>query len=119
MFFKDRNVRIGWLLDFYGPLLTGKQRRALELRWNDDLSLAEIGEAMGMSRQAVNDATGRGEARLIRLEEKLGLLRRFETVSRELERCVELAGEIAAERPSPEAERLVAQLERTVRAWEE
>lgn len=115
----DRNVRMGWLLDFYGALLTEKQRRVLELRWNDDLSLAEIGEIMGMSRQAVNDAAGRGEARLEQMEAQLGLLGRHNAVGDELRRCLELARQAAAARPSPETGALARQLEKTMGVWED
>ena len=115
----DRNIRIGWLLDFYGPLLTQKQRRVLELRWNDDLSLAEIGESMDMSRQAVNDAAARGEDRLNLLEDTLGLLRRHEAVGRELAGCLEVAERLAAARLSVDADELLERIRRTIRVWEE
>ena len=46
-----KDMRITLLLDFYGELLTEKQREALELYYNDDLSLGEIGADFGISRQ--------------------------------------------------------------------
>ena len=65
------------LLDFYGELLTEKQRRVCELHWNEDLSLAEIGQQDGLSRQGVWDVLRRAEAALREYEEKTGLVRRF------------------------------------------
>ncbi len=65
------------LLDFYGELLTEKQRRYWDLHWNEDYSLAEIAELEGLSRQGVWDILRRAEANLRDVEEKTGLIRRF------------------------------------------
>ena len=65
------------LLDFYGELLTEKQRRYCDLHWNEDYSLAEIAELEGLSRQGVWDILRRAEANLRQVEEKTGLIRRF------------------------------------------
>ncbi len=73
----EKNVRFGWLLDFYGAFLTERQRLMLELTVNQDLSLAEIAEQEGVSRQAVRDALQRGEAVLEEMEQKLGLMDRY------------------------------------------
>lgn len=61
------------LLDIYGELLAKSQREALDLRYNSDLSLAEIAEEMGgISRQSVNDFLKKGRARLLEMEHLLG-----------------------------------------------
>ena len=65
------------LLDFYGELLTEKQRRACELHWNEDLSLGEIAQQEGLSRQGVWDTLRRAEAALEEYEAKTGLVGRF------------------------------------------
>lgn len=65
------------LLDFYGELLTEKQRRCCDLHFNDDLSLGEIAEQLGISRQGVWDNIRRGESALQEIETKTGLIRRF------------------------------------------
>ncbi len=65
------------LLDFYGELLTEKQRKYWDLHWNEDLSLAEIAESEGLSRQGVWDILRRAEANLRDMEEKTGIIRRF------------------------------------------
>lgn len=63
------------LLDVYGVLLTEKQRDLLDLYYNQDLSLAELAEEQGISRQAVHEAIKRGEAALAGFEEKLGFVK--------------------------------------------
>jgi predicted DNA-binding protein YlxM (UPF0122 family) len=70
-------VRMGLLLDFYGGLLTSKQQRVFSLYYMDNLSLAEIAEEEGTTRQAVHDLLQRTEKLLENWEEKLFLLERF------------------------------------------
>ena len=65
------------LLDFYGELLTEKQKKYWDLHWNEDYSLAEIAELEGLSRQGVWDILRRAEANLRDVEEKTGIIRRF------------------------------------------
>ena len=67
---REKSVRTDLLLDFYGNLLTPN--------YNDDLTLAEIAEAEGISRQGVHDTVKRAEKQLEEYEEKLGLLALFE-----------------------------------------
>ncbi|MBR3949316.1 MAG: DNA-binding protein [Oscillospiraceae bacterium] len=64
------------LLDHYGGMLTEKQRSCFDMRYNQDLSLGEIAEALGVSRQAVNDNLSRTEALLRRMEENIGSVKR-------------------------------------------
>lgn len=63
------------LLDYYGGLLTEKQSDMLNLYYNQDLSLSEIAENEGISRQGVYDAVKRAEEQLAFFEEKLGYVR--------------------------------------------
>ena len=77
-----KNLQAGVLLDFYGELLTEKQKAALELYYNEDLSLAEIAEDMQVSRQGVRAFIKQGEAHLSEFEEKLGMLERFSLISK-------------------------------------
>ena len=65
------------LLDYYGGMLTDKQRECFDMRYNQDLSLGEIAEMMGVSRQAVNDNLSRTEALLRRMEENIGCVKRY------------------------------------------
>ena len=64
------------LFDTYGDMLTEKQRLCFDLRYNQDLSLGEIGELEGISRQAVRDNIVRSEHQLLEMEEKIGAVRR-------------------------------------------
>ena len=64
------------LLDYYGGMLTDKQRDCFDMRYNQDLSLGEIAETLGVSRQAVNDNLTRTEATLRRMEENIGCVKR-------------------------------------------
>ena len=83
----EKRIETGWLLDFYGPLLTGRQRELLRLYCEEDLSLAEIAGQEGVSRQAVHDAVRRGDARLRAYEDQLGLLRRYRRLYGALRQC--------------------------------
>ena len=73
----DKTLRMTMLLDFYGELLTEKQRNCFSLHYNDDYSLAEIAEEMGISRQGARDLIVRAEATLTETEEKLGIIGRY------------------------------------------
>ena len=64
------------LFDYYGELLTDRQRMCFDLRQNQDLSLAEIAQELNVSRQGVHDNLSRAEALLINMEEKTGCVRR-------------------------------------------
>lgn len=73
----ERLVRLSLLFDFYGPLLTERQRRFLELHYHEDWSLGEIAQHFGVSRQAVHDLLRRAEQALDSYEARLGLVERF------------------------------------------
>ena len=69
-------LEMSLLFDFYGGMLTEKQQECFDMRYNQDLSLGEIGEAMGVSRQAVCDNLARTEALLRKMEDNIGCVRR-------------------------------------------
>ncbi|MCQ2482151.1 MAG: YlxM family DNA-binding protein [Clostridia bacterium] len=71
------SVDVCLLVDFYGNLLTDKMLNMIELKYFDDLSLSEIAEQNGISRQAVHDTLKRAVSTLEQYEEKLGLVERF------------------------------------------
>ena len=73
----QKKIETGWLLAFYGPLLTERQQELLRLSCEEDLSLAEIAQQEGVSRQGVYDILHRATQQLFQLEEKLGMLKRF------------------------------------------
>ena len=82
------------LLDYYGELLTDKQRECFDLHYNEDLSLSEIAEQLGISRQGVWDNIRRAESAMLEIEEKTGLIRRRENTRRALETIRKQAEEI-------------------------
>ena len=79
---KNKPFEMCMLYDFYGELLTEKQKELFDLYYNDDLSLAEISEHMGITRQGVRDGIMRAEHALRSTEEKLGLVARYRELSR-------------------------------------
>ncbi len=91
-----KNFEISVLLDFYGGMLTEKQREVLELYYNEDLSLSEIGENTGVTRQGVRDSIKRGEALLLEMEENIGLVKKQTQINKKLSEIRQLSTEIAS-----------------------
>ena len=89
-----KNLELSYLIDFYGDVLTTKQRDVMEQYYNDDLSLSEIAENFGITRQGVRDAIKRGEAILLDLEEKVGFAERYRTMQTGLQKLDDLAKDI-------------------------
>ena len=89
-----KNMEIALLLDFYGEMLTEKQKDMIELYYDDDLSLSEIAENAGISRQGVRDSIKRAEGQLLEMEERLGLARRFREMQKGFETICSAAQEI-------------------------
>ncbi len=81
----EKNVQIGLLFSIYRNMLTNRQAESIDLYYNEDLSLSEIGEHMGITRQGVRDNIKRGEYILFDAEEKLGLAQRFLGIKEKLE----------------------------------
>ena len=84
------------LFDTYGGMLTDKQRDCFDMRHNQDLSLGEIAEVLGVSRQAVNDNLTRTEALLRRMEENIGCVKRDMLLRKALEEFREIAAQLDA-----------------------
>lgn len=83
----DKNAHLILLLDSYAPLLTEKQHRALSLRLEEDLTLSEIAQMEGVSRQAVSELIGKAEDALFSAEEKLGFLEKSLSIKAFLEKA--------------------------------
>lgn len=90
------NVEITILLDFYGEMLTEKQRVFLGYYYNDDLSLSEIAENEGITRQGVRDAIQRAQTLLYEMESKLGFAKRLQEIKTNLTQIIENAEAINA-----------------------
>ena len=73
----EKRVDLTLLLSFYGAMLTERQRDALRLYYEDDLSLSEIAALCGVTRQGAHDLIRRGESQLLSLEQRLGLRARW------------------------------------------
>ena len=89
---KNQTFRMTMLLDFYGDVLTERQKEFFDLYYNEDLSLSEIAENYGISRQGVRDVIVRAEAILTELEDKTGIIRRFHRMQEQfgqMERAVD------------------------------
>ena len=82
---KQEAFTMSLLLDYYGSLLTEKQRNAFDLYYNQDLSLAEIAEQEGISRQGVHDTINRTEAALLQMEKEIGCIERAENIRKVME----------------------------------
>ena len=79
-----KDLRISFLLDFYGDMLTETQREVVDAYYNEDLSLAEIAQDREITRQGVRDAMKRAEQQLLEMEDRLGLARRFQEIQKVL-----------------------------------
>ena len=91
---KNQTFRMTMLFDFYGEILTERQKEFYDLYYNEDLSLAEIAENYGISRQGVRDVIVRAEAIMTEIEDKTGLLKRFMQMRDKLVAMEEAATEI-------------------------
>ena len=103
------------LLDVYGALLTEKQRECYDLHFNEDLSLSEIAEQSGISRQGVWDNIRRAEAALLEIEAKTGLVRRMERTKQameEIRRQAKALEESAEDRTRDIAGRILQEIDR-------
>lgn len=92
----EKKVETGWLLAFYGPLLTERQQDLLRLSCEEDLSLGEIAQQAGVSRQGVYDILHRATEQLHQLEEKLGMLQRFRQMESGLQSALEFLLKVKA-----------------------
>lgn len=106
----EKNIEVSLLLDFYGELLKPGVRQTIDLYYNDDLSLSEVAQQCGITRQGVRDSVKRGEARLYEFESKLGLMQRFRQVESGLDEIASLALQIAEESSDTKAAALAGQI---------
>ncbi|MCI8387802.1 MAG: DNA-binding protein [Clostridiales bacterium] len=78
--FREKDLEVSLLLDFYGELLSDSRRETAEMYYNDDLSLAEIAENIGITRQGVRDSIAKAKTQLYSFEEKLGLVNKMREI---------------------------------------
>ena len=84
------------LFDYYGDLLTERQRSCVDMRYNQDLSLSEIAEELGVSRQGVYDNLSRAEALLRNMEEKTGCVQRAMETRKAVRKILDAASKLTA-----------------------
>lgn len=120
---KNQTYRITMLFDFYGEVLTPRQKEFFDLYYNEDLSLAEIAENYGISRQGVRDVIVRAEAIMTDLEDKTGLMKRFMLMQQQVQAILDAAEKIQTvnyrQYDNPELARLADEITRSAQALKE
>ncbi len=91
-FAMDKRYEEALLFDFYGELLTDKQKAVFEEAYVYDCSLSEIAEEHGISRQGVHDMLKRSQKTLADYETKLGLVRKFLAIRAKVEKIRQANG---------------------------
>ena len=120
---KNQTYRMTMLFDFYGEVLTPRQKEFFDLYYNEDLSLAEIAENYGISRQGVRDVIVRAEAIMTDLEDKTGLMKRFMLMQQQVQAILDAAAKIQTvnyrQYDNPELARLANEITRSAQALKE
>lgn len=111
-------VQMLLLFDYYGELLTERQRMCIDLRYNQDLSFAEIAAELGISRQGVFDNITRAQARMEKMEEKTGFVRR-DLQSRKAMQTIGEAACALGEHPDPAVRQAAQRIWDAARSIEE
>jgi len=101
---KEHPLQMTLLFDYYAELLTEKQKTYFDLYHNQDLSLAEIAEETGISRQGVHDALSKAEQALLEFEQKLGCFAKEQRLHTQLQIIREAAEELQG---TPQADRIL------------
>ena len=114
----DDALELILLYDYYGGLLTDRMRECFEMRYHQDLSLGEIGQNLGISRQGVHDNLSRAEALLRNMEEKTGCLRR-DRACRKAARVISGAAQALLAHPDTNVSALAEEILSAARALEE
>ena len=120
---KNQTYRMTMLFDFYGEVLTPRQKEFFDLYYNEDLSLAEIAENYGISRQGVRDVIVRAEAIMTDLEDKTGLMKRCLQMQQQVQAILDAAEKIQTvnyrQYDNPELARLADEITRSAQALKE
>ncbi len=93
---KGQTYRMAMLFDFFGDVLTDRQKDYFHLYYNEDLSLSEIAQRFDITRQGVRDAIGRAENTLMDIEEKTGLVASFHNTRAQLQKLSETSQELSS-----------------------
>ena len=98
----DEVTTVNLLYDFYGNLLTKRQGQVMNLYYEENLSLSEIADEFGISRQAVHDALKNAEKALRGYEEKLGIIKRFEETQKAVLKIDGIINQMANDKKMPD-----------------
>ena len=96
----EKNLTLIMLFDIYGELLTETQKTMFDFYYNDDLSLAEIAENTGISRQGARDSIKRAEETLLSYEKKLHLAEKFDGIQKKSREALSLLHTIKGKHPA-------------------
>ena len=121
---KNQTYRMTLLFDFYGDVLTERQKEFYDLYYNEDLSLAEIAENYGISRQGVRDVIVRAEGIMTDLEDKTGIIKRFKAMQPHVQSICDsvdalLASPTLLTYPDPKLEQAIRQIKAEAEALKE
>lgn len=86
-----KNLNFSHLLDFYKNVLPDRTANMLDMYYNEDLSLSEIADNFGITRQGVRDLIKRGEEELLKFEESIGLIKKIEDLDKEIKKIKNFA----------------------------
>lgn len=115
----DKVLKAGLLFDFYGALLTEKQQQCMEMHYSHDLSLSEIADEFGVSRQAVYDILKRAEQTLSEYEAKLKLVERHQREQHTIKQVYDSVDALPAGlKTMPELQSVMKQLASIMKARE-
>ena len=106
------------LFDYYGDLLTDRQKLCLDMHYNQDLSLGEIAQELSISRQAVYDNLSRAEALLKNMEEKTGFVSRDRQMRKAMQ-SIAGAAETLITHPDPRVSQVAAEILSQAKGFEE
>ena len=108
----EKDLKKAYLLDFYGDVLTERKKEVLDMYYNEDLSLAEIAEQIGISRQGVRDLIKKAEEEIFFLEEKLGLAQKMSALRLHSENMLRIAEN---EVLSPEVQKEIEEIAKIIK----
>ncbi len=110
----SKNMNMALLFDIYGDMLTEKQADTLNLYYNEDLSLAEIAENSGITRQGVHKCIKSSEEYLIQLEETMQCAEKFRKISQETRKLRSLMAEITDSERQNEISKCIDNIEKLI-----
>ncbi|MBO5715717.1 MAG: winged helix-turn-helix transcriptional regulator [Clostridia bacterium] len=108
----EKDLKKAYLLDFYGDVLTERKKEVLDMYYNEDLSLAEIADQIGISRQGVRDLIKKAEEEIFFLEEKLGLAQKMSALRIHSENMLRIAENEGA---SPEIKKEIEEIAKIIK----